>query len=1287
MVALNVVGRFRHQNDLHSYRRRLASDVTQDLALRLLPALIGLPLEIADAAGAPRSLHDAIRAGEHITLAGPSGSGRRLALQQWALQWASGELPDGPVPLLLDLTRLDDGVSPPERLLMTFVHAATPPADPKPQRDLLPFFRRSAGSPEPQASAHSLLLIHGWEDLASERRSLWRAALIDLTHSQSPISIVLTHPVWEPAWPEFTPLALGSPSPNLLARWIEQLAPVEHHAALLEILAPQGAPLGERLFEVALLAWLSQRVPLPRTRGALYAQALANALDLPLGQLNQALLVRELQLLAAYGDQPANLNSSLVELGGGGVPHFFHAQVQRYLAARQVVSEQRYELLRELDAPQQAEISLLITTMLDDPAPLYKALWRAGTAQAEDVLMLGRCLRERAPAEPAWALRVAGALARLANTAAPDTRARAAQLLCDCMPALEDSLDAAASADGVFELFLTRLFETLPAQLAVPLMLRLAYHPQVREPFAWQLADRVIERGPAGLHSAPLDTERGALARWLYIEALVSAAELRSIDPATTTAGLSALAGSQASEVRKLQAAAALLDDPGQATATRCAALALLADSHQPTALTVIERASGDSDPAVRVAALEALNRQSPERASVALGRAANGASAPWELRLETIQRLGRQPGLGASRVLELCASDRSLLLYVRLQAIAALGRQPDGCAHLLQIAGDAAQHDAVRGAAARELGAAKHQDAIDLLTRLIDDPRTPPALAEACCDGLGALASRAGGGVLLRILRRTPADVTLILAALRALGQIGAAEMSEPISQLLGAAALHLLQHDLGTAWVDQALDAIVDEPALPQPIALRLAATLNMSATVEGRPTTLAEFLSGEADLLRAEAARALAAIGGNTARAALLAALLDDSTGGATAEVIAALADLEGSNSAEALGYLLTAPEVNPLSRWLVVRRLTDHPAGEQVMRRTLMQPATDTFTRGALAEGLGQRGSFAALPALRQIAEDHQQDQQLRAQALLALGLLNEQASETTLIRMIADSNEDPTLRGLAAEHLPEQLSSEGRRFLRDLLRNERPPAPIVIGGLRALGHVRDREALPLMLRYGQDENAEIAQAAIAALTDLGDGSVAPLLVRITHQTGADHTLRLQAAGALLRIGGHGYRPLLRVYLEQGPLPLRLLALEHLIASNTATQDLLAMLGSPDWPATLRLRLIDYFAGDLAAESVMAVILEYKSDQVQLRALAAEALGQMQSTAALTTLVALATTTEPPAALRLRCIDALGRIGGNSALSALSRLADDAEMPPALRAAALRALRHASEQQST
>ena len=190
----------------------------------------------------------------------------------------------------------------------------------------------------------------------------------------------------------------------------------------------------------------------------------------------------------------------------------------------------------------------------------------------------------------------------------------------------------------------------------------------------------------------------------------------------------------------------------------------------------------------------------------------------------------------------------------------------------------------------------------------------------------------------------------------------------------------------------------------------------------------------------------------------------------------------------------------------------------------------------------------------------------------------------------------------------------------------------------------------------------------------------------MLVRIAHHVGADHTLRLQAAGALLRIGGGGYRSLLRNYLEQGPLPMRLLALKHLIASGTATDDLLAMLAGPDWPATLRLRLIDYFAGDLAAAPILERVLDAKSDQIQLRALAAEALGQMQRSAALPALAELAETAGTPAPLRLRCIDALRQIGGNGAWIVLSRIAEDSDSSPVLRDRALQALRHAGELRS-
>ncbi|MDQ2998871.1 MAG: HEAT repeat domain-containing protein, partial [Chloroflexota bacterium] len=114
--------------------------------------------------------------------------------------------------------------------------------------------------------------------------------------------------------------------------------------------------------------------------------------------------------------------------------------------------------------------------------------------------------------------------------------------------------------------------------------------------------------------------------------------------------------------------------------------------------------------------------------------------------------------------------------------------------------------------------------------------------------------------------------------------------------------------------------------------------------------------------------------------------------------------------------------------------------------------------------------------------------------------------------------------------------------------------------------------------------------------------------------------------------------------------------------------------------------LRLRLIDYFAGDQAAAPILEYVLAANCDQIQLRALAAEALGHMQWLAALPMLAALAEQADTPAALRLRCIGALQQIGGNSAWIVLSRVAEASDLSPVVRDQALHALRSAGELQS-
>jgi HEAT repeat protein len=347
----------------------------------------------------------------------------------------------------------------------------------------------------------------------------------------------------------------------------------------------------------------------------------------------------------------------------------------------------------------------------------------------------------------------------------------------------------------------------------------------------------------------------------------------------------------------------------------------------------------------------------------------------------------------------------------------------------------------------------------------------------------------------------------------------------------------------------------------------------------------------------------------------------------------------------------------------------------------MRYLLARGDVDPFTRGALAEALGPHGDAAALPLLLQIADDRAADAQLRAQAVLALGLLDQPAAEPALMRLLGNSTEDDTLRGIAAENLPRALSEASRRQLRDMLRRERVPPPIAVGVLRALKRVRDREALSLMLRYSQEETVEVAQAAINGLAALGDASMTPDLVRITQTPNVDRAVRLEAAGALLRLGGAEFRPLLRNYLEQGALPLRLQAFEHLIAARGEPDELLAILSDrTSWQLLLRLRAAERLVDDPRAQPALLGILRDGDDDPQLRCLAAEALGRARHVPALPALVELAERADTPANVRLRCINAIAAIGGIDAWLALSRLAENTARMPIVRYWAALALRN-------
>ncbi|HWQ12276.1 MAG TPA: hypothetical protein VNL77_05720, partial [Roseiflexaceae bacterium] len=369
MVDRGVFSRLRSQRDRTAYRRQLTIAIERSPALRALPGLLHVPLPVVAADGSLAPLRTALTQEPFVTLAGRPGSGRRLALQQLARYLVRSRDGAETPPALINLPGLDDGETRPEELLAAELRAVTDDHNPPPHA---PFWRSWPSTARPDSAPRYLLLIHGWELLTASRREAWRAALLDLPAGRTGLRAAVAVPHEEPPWPGFQPLALTAPSRALVARWLQLLCPAATRAEVEAALAPGGRlhQCSDRLFEVALLAWLAPRAGVPASRAELYERA-----------------------LALFGASARDHDRD---------PHapLGHPQMGRFALARRVADEGRFALLAELPPPDRAETALLTAAITGDPSPILAALWRARRSGDDVPLAMGRCLRERAPASP-----------------------------------------------------------------------------------------------------------------------------------------------------------------------------------------------------------------------------------------------------------------------------------------------------------------------------------------------------------------------------------------------------------------------------------------------------------------------------------------------------------------------------------------------------------------------------------------------------------------------------------------------------------------------------------------------------------------------------------------------------------------------------------------------------------------------------------------------------------------------------------------------------------------------
>lgn len=117
--------------------------------------------------------------------------------------------------------------------------------------------------------------------------------------------------------------------------------------------------------------------------------------------------------------------------------------------------------------------------------------------------------------------------------------------------------------------------------------------------------------------------------------------------------------------------------------------------------------------------------------------------------------------------------------------------------------------------------------------------------------------------------------------------------------------------------------------------------------------------------------------------------------------------------------------------------------------------------------------------------------------------------------------IAWENARPVLLSAIADALARKAQPEATRVLREALQRE-TSARAIYAFVRALGKLKDREALPLIVPLLDHDDARVRREAALALHGIGDREVVPLLLRLL-QEDKGKSVCTNAALALCQLG--------------------------------------------------------------------------------------------------------------------------------------------------------------------
>lgn len=1257
---------------LRRYHRALHDYIKHEPLIRLLPALLNLPLFTTQGERFELSPHQQ-QGGHAIALHGGAGSGRSLALSQVA-HHHTAENQAEPL-LLLPLARSDTPELSPHEVLTDALKATGLP---------LPFENTSTSDVEQREPW--LLLIDEWEKLPTLRRRSWRHFLEQFPTLWPEARVVLALPAQEAGgWSGFQSVVLAAPDGQLRQQWLAHLLPDHNLTPLFKAIQP-GAPFercGRCLASLVVLVIAYRSGELPPGTHELYKQ-----------------------VYTSFKNVLADTEQHYARGGGVALPFSCkqHASfiagktLQCYEVAHTLATTSRDVRLPPLEASEQAEIAALLADMVPDMGPIYRRLWGSSNQPTpENLLLMGFCVRERPACAPVWGVRI---LHTLANYHENQSYHHLLQSFGEHLPTL-----VAAAGENMAEAS-ARLLLVLAPYLDPVHLLRMLETPTLPAPLRWSVAEALLmfPRKRSLFVGAPPPPDILAHAARCYVLALGDSHDRQLLAEDAPSAQVGALRSKCIPPRNRLRAAHALLNDPTTPATLRDVAVALLPRATEETTLPTLRQLCAHNEPEVRRSALQMLPRREPQQALKVLGALLLQAGAAWEAQRDALNHLARyHPGNNASSLLFFVALQGALPLHGRLRALVLLAARPRAGSLLRRLVGTEKAHPFIRAQAAWFLGQSGETTAIaELRTLLANNP--PPIVQYEIIRAFGQFGKQPDVravivAILGAMLRHPVVDTMRYLGIVEALGESGAAaaipllrgvleaETTEQARTRWNKAAPHLATTPFGK-W---------ERADLPADIRAALFTTLTEGETEAEQIGSFEELIEQTAMRVRTAALNALARIGGSSSaeaatrdasRRALLDMLPALETPHEARYALGALARISEDGGARELEQVLAASSTTPTLRWLAVEQLGNTPAAVPLLTRYLEQETVDPLIGDIVVTFVGRHGSIQELPLLRDITTDPAVNLNLRCQAVAALGTLNDPAATETLINIVCNDDMPVSLRGAAAEALPPPLPTEKRQTLRDLLRQERQAPELVAGLLTALGRAGDTESLALMLRYAQSTFSAVALAGIAGITDVGNETVVPVLVRMAQNNTTDNVVRLHAVIALLHLYGADYLPFLRQFLGSSVLPLQLQALDCLLTLWPDDSQPVALLTSPQAPLPLRLRALCAVARHISHRDTLGNLLRDQAEPPQLHAAIAVVLGEEGDSGSVAALAHCATATTTTPYVRRRCIESLARLASSGGLcadvaqQALGRLVETPSLAAEIHTWAMQALNQAT-----